>query len=106
MYAVCGAIFTSGAVAAFAAGLQLLLEAIEVSGYKRRRRGGAVSSKVDAALEVVRATAAPLKPGKVGNAEARQIRRCSRNRYGLRLEAALDHVLAPHQTQTTAVRTQ
>ena len=46
-------------------------------------------------LAVVRATAAPLRPSyKVGNEEARRIRRCSRNRYGLRLEAALDHVLA------------
>ena len=102
MYAVCGAIFTSAAVAAFAAGLQLLLEAIEVSGYQWQRRSGAAgtstveaSSKVEAALAVVRATAAPLRPSyKVGNEEARRIRRCSRNRYGLRLEAALDHVLA------------
>ena len=93
MYAVCGAIFTSSAVAAFAAGLQLLLEAIEVSGYLWQRRG-TVRNKVDAALEVIRATATPLRPSyKVGNKEARRIRRCSRNRYGLRLEAALDYVL-------------
>ena len=115
-YAVCGAIFTSGALAVFAAGMVLLLEALarasssrEPAWWQHPGAGGGdqhhqlPENRVDAALAIVRATAVHLSPmsfKKVQGTSRLKTLGCPHRRSGLRLERALQFVYDRASTRT------